>query len=141
MLIGTMLGPYQIQAKLGEGGMGEVYKARDTRLDRTVAIKILPSEFSADHDRRARLQHEARAIAALSHPHICALHDIGQAALPNPERDTPNSVTVDFLVMEHLQGETLANRLLKGKLPLEQALTIATEIADALPAARRRGRV
>jgi serine/threonine protein kinase len=123
MLIGTMLGPYEIQAKLGEGGMGEVYRARDTRLDRTVAIKVLPAEISGDPDRRARFQREAKTIAGLTHPHICTLYDVG-------EHDGST-----FLVMEHLEGETLADRLVKGRLPLGQALTVATHIADALAAA------
>jgi len=96
MLIGTMLGPYEIQAKLGEGGMGEVYKARDTRLDRTVAIKILPAELSADPERRARFEREAKTIAGLTHPNICTLYDVGDH----------NGST--YLVMEHLPGETLA---------------------------------
>ena len=127
MLIGTMLGPYEIQAKLGEGGMGEVYKARDTRLDRTVAIKVLPAELSADPERRARFEREAKTIAGLTHPNICTLYDVGDH----------NGST--YLVMEHLQGETLAGRLEKGPLALEHALTIATEIADALAVAHRKG--
>ncbi len=127
MLSGARLGPYLILEKLGEGGMGEVYKARDTRLDRSVAIKILPPEFSADPDRRARFEREARTVAGLSHPHICSLHDVG-------EHDGSM-----FLVMEHLAGETLAQRLQKGPLTRESALTIATEIAEALSAAHRHG--
>jgi serine/threonine-protein kinase len=107
--------------------MGEVYKARDTRLDRTVAIKVLPTELSADPDRRTRFEREARAIAALNHPHICTLHDIG----------THEGTT--YLVMEHLPGQTLADRLRKGPLPLPQALDIAAQIADALAAAHRQG--
>ena len=122
---GTRLGPYEILAAIGAGGMGEVYKARDTRLDRTVAIKILPAQVSADPERRARFEREAKTIAGLNHPHICTLHDVGQH-----EGST-------FLVMEHLTGETLAQRLEKG--PLEQALAVATEIADALSAAHRQG--
>jgi len=124
---GTRLGPYEIQSAVGAGGMGEVYKARDTRLDRTVAIKVLPTDVTADPDRRARFEREARAIGALNHPHICVLHDVG---------DHEGSM---FLVMEHLVGQTLAERLRKGALPLEQALTIATEIANALSAAHRQG--
>ena len=127
MNVGDVLGPYRVLEKLGEGGMGEVYKARDTRLDRTVAIKVLPPEFSADPDRRARFEREAKAIAGLNHPHICVLHDVG------------NHDGSLFLVMEHLAGHTLAERLRKGPLPLEQALTIATEIADALAAAHKQG--
>ncbi len=124
---GTRLGPYEVQSAIGAGGMGVVYKARDTRLDRSVAIKVLPPEFSADADRRARFEREAKTIAGLSHPHICTLHDVG-------EHDGAT-----FLVMEHLQGQTLADRLTKGPLPLDQALTVATEIADALAAAHRQG--
>jgi Tol biopolymer transport system component len=124
---GTRLGPYEILAAIGAGGMGEVYKARDTRLDRTVAIKVLPPEFSADPERRARFEREAKTIAGLNHPHICTLHDVGEH-----EGST-------FLVMEHLTGETLAQRLEKGPLPPERALTVATEIADALGAAHRQG--
>ena len=124
---GTRLGPYEVLGPLGAGGMGEVYKARDTRLDRTVAIKILPPEFSADPDRRARFEREAKTIAGLSHPHICTLHDVGEH----------NGST--YLVMEHLQGETLAGRLEKGRLPLDQALSVATEIADALAGAHKQG--
>jgi len=124
---GTRLGPYEIQSAIGVGGMGEVYKAKDTRLDRSVAIKVLPREVSADPDRRARFEREAKTIAGLSHPHICTLHDVG-------EQDGAT-----YLVMEHLTGETLAQRLEKGPLPIEQALTVATEIADALSAAHRQG--
>jgi TolB-like protein/Tfp pilus assembly protein PilF/aminoglycoside phosphotransferase (APT) family kinase protein len=124
---GARLGPYEIQSAIGAGGMGEVYKARDTRLDRTVAIKILPAELSADPDRCARFQREAKVIASLNHPHICTLFDVG-------EHDGST-----YLVMEHLAGESLAERLHKGRLPLGQALGVATEIADALTAAHRQG--
>jgi serine/threonine protein kinase len=124
---GTRLGPYEIQSAIGAGGMGEVYKARDTRLDRTVAIKVLPPTVSSDPERRARFEREAKTIAGLNHPHICTLHDVG-------EHDGST-----FLVMEHIVGETLAARLSKGALPLDQALTIATEIAEALSAAHRQG--
>ena len=124
---GARLGPYEILTAIGAGGMGEVYKARDTRLDRSVAIKVLPAQVSADPERRARFEREARTIAGLSHPHICTLHDVGEH-----EGST-------FLVMEHLTGETLAERLEKGPLPLGQALGIATEIADTLAAAHRQG--
>ena len=124
---GTRLGPYEILSPIGAGGMGEVYKARDTRLDRTVAIKILPPGVAADHERRARFEREAKTVAALSHPHICPLFDIG---------DHGGAM---FLVMEHLAGETLAERLRKGPLPLDQALAIATQIAEGLAAAHRQG--
>ena len=124
---GTRLGPYEIVDALGVGGMGEVYKARDTRLDRTVAIKVLSHELTADPSARQRFDREARAIAALSHPHICGLHDVG------------HQDDVDFLVMEFLDGETLAARLRRGKLPLADALTCAIHIADALATAHRAG--
>jgi eukaryotic-like serine/threonine-protein kinase len=124
---GTRLGPYEILGLIGAGGMGEVYKARDTRLDRTVAIKVLPADLSADPDRRARFEREAKSVAGLTHPHICTLHDVGEHA------------DAMFLVMEHLDGETLAHRLEKGPLPTEQVLSIGTDVADALSAAHRHG--
>jgi len=124
---GTRLGPYEIAGPLGAGGMGEVYQARDTRLDRAVAIKVLPAELSSDPGRRARFEREARTIAALNHPHICTLHDIGQH----------DGAT--YLVMEHLAGETLAQRLRKGALPVPQALEIGAQVADALDAAHKQG--
>ena len=124
---GTSLGPYEIDAPLGAGGMGEVYKARDTRLDRTVAIKVLPEHVAADPDLKQRFEREAKTVAALSHPHICPVFDVG-------EQDG-----VNYLVMEYLDGETLQQRLEKGALPLDQALTVAIEIADALDKAHRQG--
>ena len=124
---GTTLGPYQIDAPLGAGGMGEVYKATDTRLDRTVAIKVLPEHVASDPDLKQRFEREARTVAALNHPHICTLYDIGR------EGET------DFLVMEYLDGQTVAQRLEKGALPLDQALQIAIDIADALDKAHRQG--
>jgi eukaryotic-like serine/threonine-protein kinase len=128
---GFRLGPYEIVAKLGEGGMGEVYKARDTRLNRSVAVKVLPSALASDPDRRGRFEREAHAIAALSHPHICTIFDIGR------ENGT------DYLVMELLEGETLADRLAgrpKGRpLPLQDVLRYAIEIADGLDKAHRAG--
>src|SRR5246127_5192807 len=102
---GTKLGPYEIVAPLGAGGMGEVYRARDTRLDRIVAIKVLPEHLSANPDLKQRFEREARAISALNHPRICTLHDVG------------HQDGVDFLVMEYLEGETLAQRLKRGRLP------------------------
>src|SRR5256885_14639734 len=119
---GVRLGPYEIVAPLGAGGMGEVYKARDTRLDRTVAIKVLPAELSDDPDLRARFEREARAIAALDHPHICAIYDVGEAA--NPESHIPNSGSVRYLVMQHLEGETLAARLARGMRRLTLAVAV-----------------
>ncbi len=124
---GTRLGPYEIQSALGAGGMGEVYKARDTRLDRTVAIKVLPEHVASNPELKQRFEREAKTISSLNHPHICTLYDVG------------SQDGVDFLVMEHLEGETLAQRLSKGALPLDQALTIAIEIADALDKAHRQG--
>ena len=124
---GTQLGPYEILAPLGAGGMGEVYRARDTRLDRTVAIKILPAQFSSDPVRKQRFEREAKSISSLNHPHICMLFDIGQ------QNGT------DFLVMECVEGETLANRLEKGPLALDQVLKYGTQIADALDKAHRSG--
>lgn len=124
---GTRLGPYEIDASIGAGGMGEVYKATDTRLGRAVAIKVLPTGMADDPERRARFQREARTIAGLSHPHICSLFDVG-------DHDGAT-----FLVMEYLTGGTLAERLKQGRLPLDQALRVGTEIADALSAAHRQG--
>jgi eukaryotic-like serine/threonine-protein kinase len=129
---GTRLGPYEIVSPLGAGGMGEVYKARDGRLGRTVAVKVLPEAAAADPSFRARFEREARAIAALSHPHICAIYDVGQSA------DAGHAV--DFIVMEYLEGETLADRLNRaGALPLDQVLTIGVAVADALDRAHRAG--
>jgi eukaryotic-like serine/threonine-protein kinase len=127
LVSGSRLGPYEIVAPLGTGGMGEVYKARDTRLDRTVAIKILPEALAADPQFRERFDREARTISHLDHPHICALHDVG-------EQDGTS-----FLVMQYLEGETLEARLKKGALPLDQALQYAIQIADALATAHQAG--
>src|SRR5437867_12872514 len=113
LVSGTRLGPYEIVSPLGAGGMGEVYKASDTRLNRTVAIKVLPAHFAGDPDMKLRFEREAQTIAGLNHPHICTLHDVG-------EQDG-----VRFLVMEHLEGETLADRLTRGALPIEEALKVA----------------
>ena len=124
---GMHVGPYEIQSALGAGGMGEVYRARDTRLDRVVAIKVLPQGVADDPQRRQRFQREARAISSLAHPHICTLYDVG------------HHEGIDYLVMELLEGQTLEERLRKGSLPLDQALRYAIEIADALGAAHRRG--
>jgi serine/threonine protein kinase len=124
---GTKLGPYEIQSPLGAGGMGEVYRARDTRLGRDVAIKVLPAHLCSNPDLRQRLDREAKAISSLNHPNICTLYDVG------------SQDGVDFLVMEHLDGETLADRLHRGAMPLEEALKAAIEIADALAKAHARG--
>jgi eukaryotic-like serine/threonine-protein kinase len=127
ILPGRRLGPYEILSAIGAGGMGEVYRARDTRLDRIVAIKILPDTRVGRADLRERFEREARAIASLNHPHICVLHDIGQQD------------GIDYLVMEYLEGETLAQRLLKGALPMQHVLKYSIEISDALDKAHRKG--
>src|SRR6478609_457506 len=125
---GARLGAYEIVSRLGEGGMGAVYRARDTRLDRTVAIKVLTRALAADPDFRARLEAEARAIAALNDPHICTIHDVGR------EGD------LDYLVLEYLEGETLLDRLRRsGALPVPDALAIAMQIGEALQRAHRTG--
>ncbi len=134
---GARLGPYAIVSALGAGGMGEVYRATDTRLDRTVAIKILPEALAGDPQFRERFDREARAISQLTHPHICTLYDIGES--PNPESRASSPSAIQFLVMEYLQGETLEDRLAKGALPLDQALTTAVQIASALDKAHRAG--
>ena len=120
---GTRLGPYELLEPIGAGGMGEVYRARDTRLDRSVAVKVLPAELAERAELRARFEQEAKTISSLNHPNICALYDVGD----------------DYLVMELLEGETLADRIARGPLPTEQLLRIAVEITDALDKAHRRG--
>ena len=139
---GTRLGPYEIEGMLGGGGMGEVYKARDTRLDRTVAVKVLAPELATDAAFKARFEREARTISAVNHPHICVLHDIGEATVPAGEQRSgrPDLVTVRYLVMELLEGETLAARLTRGALPSDEALQYAAEIASALNRAHHAGR-
>ena len=127
LVAGTRLGPYEILGPIGAGGMGEVYKARDTRLDRIVAIKILPPEWANDPAMKERFDHEAKTIASLNHPNICVLHDIGTEA------------AIAYLVMEHMEGETLADRLGRGPLTLDEAMTVAIAIADALDKAHRKG--
>ena len=124
---GTKLGPYEIQSALGAGGMGEVYRARDTRLERTVAIKILPAHLSSNPEAKLRFEREARAISSLNHPNICTLYDVG------------HQDGIDYLVMEFLEGETLADRLMRGPLPLDQVLKYGIEICDGLEKAHRGG--
>src|SRR5437868_1953598 len=124
---GTKLGPYEIQSPLGAGGMGEVYRAQDTRLDRTVAIKVLASHLSFSPEFKQRMEREARAISSLNHPNICHLYDIG------------SQDGADYLVMEFLEGETLAERLRKGALPPNEILKIGIAVADALAFAHRQG--
>jgi serine/threonine protein kinase len=124
---GTKLGPYEIQSPLGEGDMGEVYRARDTRLDRSVAIKVLASHLSCSPELKQRMEREAKAISALNHPHICHLYDVG------------SQDGIDYLVMELLEGEALSQRLAKGPLPISEALRIGIAVAEALEAAHRQG--
>jgi serine/threonine protein kinase len=124
---GDKLGPYEIVSPIGEGGMGEVFKARDTRLDRTVAIKVMPKYIAAREDLRVRFEREARTVSNLNHPNICVLHDIGKQD------------GTDFMVLEYLEGETLAARIARGPLPLDQVLKYAIQIADALDRAHRSG--
>jgi Tol biopolymer transport system component len=127
LAIGSRLGPYEILAQAGTGGMGEVYRARDTRLDRVVAVKILPPHIASQPEARQRFEREARAVSSLNHPHICALYDIGREG------------AVDYMVMEFLEGETLAHRLVGGPVPVALACRIGAEIADALDRAHRQG--
>ena len=124
LISGAHLGPYDILSPLGAGGFGEVYKAKDIRLDRTVAIKILPS---TDPDLKARFEREAKAIAALTHPHICTLYDVG------------HQNGIEYLVMEYLEGETLDKKIARGPIKIDEALKIAVEIAEALNTAHRAG--
>src|SRR6185295_1794624 len=125
LTLGTRLGPYEIAAPLGAGGMGEVYRARDTRFGRDVAVKVLPQHLVASPEVRSRFEREARTVSSLNHPHICTLHDVGR------EGDT------DYLVMELGDGETLAQKLTRGPLPNNEILKLATQIADALDRAHR----
>src|SRR5437588_5944502 len=120
---GTRLGPYEIVAPLGAGGMGEVWRAHDTRLDRSVAIKILPAELAHNAQLRARFEREARTISQLNHPNICTLYDVGDG----------------YLVMELLEGEALADRLARGPLPIPEVLRLGAQIAEALDRAHRAG--
>jgi eukaryotic-like serine/threonine-protein kinase len=124
---GAKLGPYEIQSQLGAGGMGEVYRARDTRLDRIVAVKILPAHLSSDNEFKQRFEREARTVSSLNHPHICQLFDVGREG------------NTDYLVMEFLDGETLAERVRRGALPLNELLKIGVDIADALAVAHWAG--
>src|SRR5262245_2306014 len=124
---GSRVGPYEIVSPLGAGGMGEVYRGRDTRLGRDVAIKILTSRFAMNEEIRARFEREARTISALNHPNICTLFDVGH------QDDS------QFLVMELIEGELLADRLAKGPLPMEQVVRSGAQIADALSCAHRQG--
>src|SRR5437762_4249635 len=124
---GTQLGPYEILAPIGAGGMGEVYKAADRRLERTVAMKLLPRHWAENTEMRQRFEREAQIIASLDHPNICVLHDIG------------HQDGYDFLVMEYLEGDTLAARIERGAMPWDEALRVGIAMADALDKAHRRG--
>src|SRR5262249_26435295 len=124
---GTRLGPYEVVAALGAGGMGEVYRACDSRLGRDVAVKVLPQHLSANAEVRTRFEREAKTVSSLNHPNICTLYDVGH------EADT------DYLVMELVDGETLAQRLARGALPSADVLKLAVQIADALSGAHRAG--
>ena len=124
---GTRLGPYEVLSALGAGGMGEVYRARDTKLGREVALKVLPESFTKDPDRVARFRREAQVLALLSHPHIGAIYGLEEA---NGQQ---------FLVLELIDGETIAHHIAKGPLPVDEAVAIAKEIAEALQAAHEKG--
>src|SRR5512138_511121 len=124
---GTRLGAYEILGMIGSGGMGEVYRARDTRLDRVVAIKVLQGHLAVSPETRQRFDREARIISSLNHPHICTLYDVG------------HQDGMDYLVMEYLEGESLADRLTRGALPLPEVIKTAVEVADALDRAHRQG--
>ena len=137
---GDRLGPYRIEGVLGIGGMGEVYRATDTRLDRTVALKILPHAYASEPRLRERFEREAKAVAALGHPHICALHDVGRERVR--ERQSTGAIAgepLDFLVLEYVDGETLSSRLRRGALPIDHVLRLAIQIGDALATAHRHG--
>src|SRR5262244_1492523 len=125
--VGTHLGSLEITALLGRGGMGEVYRARDMKLKRDVAIKILPDEFSRDADRVSRFQREAEVLAALNHPNIAAIHDLEETS------------GMRYLVLELVEGETLADRIVRGPIPVEETLDIAKHVSEALEAAHERG--
>ena len=124
---GTTLGPYTVTAKIGEGGMGEVYQARDTKLDRDVALKVLPEAFTSDPDRLARFEREAKVLASLNHPNIGSIYGLEEAA------------GVKALVLELVEGPTLADRITQGPIPIDEALPIAKQIAEALEAAHEQG--
>ena len=124
---GTGLGPYEILSPLGAGGMGEVYRAKDSRLGRTVAIKVLPSHLSSNPDVRQRFEREARAVSSLNHPHICTLYDIG------------HQDGIDYLIMEYIEGETLSSRLQKGPLATAEVLLYSIQITNALDKAHKQG--
>ena len=133
LALGDRLGPYEVVGALGAGGMGEVYRATDTRLDRTVAVKVLTAHVADSPEQRERFEREARAVAAINHPNICTLFDVGR------ERPSSAGPPMDFIVMEFLDGETVTQRLERGPVPVAEALPIAVEVAEALDTAHRQG--
>ena len=135
---GTTLGPYEVIAKIGEGGMGEVYRARDTRLDRDVALKVLPEAFTADPDRLARFEREAKVLASLNHPHIGGIHGLEESE-PSTHDGAGSGQAVKALVLELVEGPTLADRIAQGPIPVDEALPIARQIAEALETAHEQG--
>src|SRR5262245_30325930 len=134
---GTRLGPYEILGLIGEGGMGQVYRAADTRLDRAVAIKVMPAALGEDRVRRVRLEREARSISRLEHPNICPLYDVGELPADSGGPSTGLRAGGLFLVMQFLEGETLAQRLTRGALSIKDTLDVGIQIAEALAAAHR----
>ncbi|MBI4263617.1 MAG: serine/threonine protein kinase [Acidobacteria bacterium] len=131
---GARLGPYEVTGLLGRGGMGEVYRARDTKLGREVALKVLPDRFAEQPDRLARFEREARLLASLNHPHIATIHGLEEAR-PGGAEEAP----VTALVLELVEGETLAERIARGRVPVHEALAMARQVADALEAAHKKG--
>ena len=138
-MIAESIGSYRILGKVGEGGMGEVYRARDTKLNRDVAIKILPDVFAHDTERVARFAREAQTLASLNHPNIAQIYGVGEGAPPNPESPTPNPGSVSYLVMELVEGDELSVMIARGPIPFADALPIARQIAEALEAAHAKG--
>src|SRR5690349_3878834 len=136
---GTRLGPYEVLGLIGEGGMGQVYRAADTRLDRAVAIKVMPAALASDHVRRERFEREARSISKLEHPNICPLYDVGELPTDAGGPSTALGTGGMFLVMQFLEGETLAQRLTRGPLSIKETLDVGIQIAEALAAAHRAG--
>jgi serine/threonine protein kinase len=136
---GTRLGPYEILGLIGEGGMGQVYRAADTRLDRAVAIKVLPAALAGDPTRRERFEREARSISRLEHPNICPLYDVGELPAGTGGPSAAVGAGGLFLVMQFLEGETLAQRLARGPLSIKETLEVGIQIAEALAAAHRAG--
>lgn len=136
---GSRLGPYEIVSRIGAGGMGEVFRARDTRLERSVAIKILPAEFASNSSFKLRFDREAKTISQLNHPHICTVFDVGETALAGEPADAGSAETMSYLVMELLEGESLADRIARGPLPLQEVVRYGAQIAEALDRAHRAG--